>query len=189
MTRLGQFAGTGEWRMKREGLLAGDIRRGPHAFVLDLGSGRSQLLDHLEPDRYVGLDLGAADLEWARRRHARPGYEFIVGNFLEMPLERWAGADVVTASAVFHHLSDDEVVSLAGRLEEEVAPSRLVFTDGVTVGPLKGLMTSLDAGEPSRPRESLYELFRPRFAVTETWTYLVPFRTFRYFGFELTPRS
>jgi len=175
--------------MKREGLLADDIRRGPHAFVLDLGSGRSPLLDHLEPDRYVGLDLGAADLERARGRHARQGYEFIEGDFLELPLERWRGADVVTTSAVFHHLSDDEVVSLAGRLEEEVEPSRMVFTDGVTVGPLRGLMTSLDAGEPSRPRESLYDLLRPRFEVAETWTYVVPFRTFRYFGFELRPRS
>jgi len=32
---------------------------------------------------------------------------------------------------------------------------------------------------------SLYDLFRPRFNVTETWSYVIPFRTFLYFGFEL----
>jgi hypothetical protein len=63
----------------------------------------------------------------------------------------------------------------------------MVFTDGVTRGPLAGPLTRLDEGEPSRPKEELYELFRPRFEVTETWSYVVPLRTYLYFGFELRP--
>jgi SAM-dependent methyltransferase len=189
LTRLGQLAASGEWKMKREGLLADDVRRGPHDFLLDLGSGRSQLLHHLEPDRYVGLDLHAGDLEYAQRRFDRPAYEFVEADFMEAPLERWRGADVVTASAVFHHLTDEQVVALAGRLREQVQPGRMVFTDGVTRGPLAGTLTRVDEGEPSRPKEALYDLFRPDFEVRETWSYVVPFRTYLYFGFELKPRG
>jgi SAM-dependent methyltransferase len=171
--------------MKREELLARDIRRGPHDSILDLGSGRSPLLRHLSPVRYVGLDLHPADLDYARRRYARPGYEFVEADFLEAPLDGWRGADVVTASAVFHHLSDEQVRALIGRIEDQVQPARMVFTDGVAIGPLKGALVRLDEGEPSRPREALYNLFRPRFEVNETWSYVVPLRTYLYFGFEL----
>jgi SAM-dependent methyltransferase len=187
ITRLGQLAASGEWRMRREALLAEDVRRGPHGFLLDLGSGRSPLLRHLTPERYVGLDLHPADLAYAERRFGRPGHEFVEADFLEAPLGRWRGADVVTASAVFHHLTDEQVVELVGRVQDQVQPGRMVFTDGVTRGPLAGMLTRLDEGEPSRPREALYALFRPRFQVTQTWSYVVPFRTYLYFGFELTP--
>lgn len=171
VTRLGQFALGGEWNMKRDRYLADDIRRGAHEFVLDLGSGRSPLLENLQPERYVGLDLHPADLEYARKRHGRPGYEFIEADFMQAPLETWRGADVVTTSAVFHHLTDGQVVELVGRIQDGIQPERMVFTDGVTRGPLAGILTRLDEGEPSRPKESLYELFRPRFEVTETWSY------------------
>jgi SAM-dependent methyltransferase len=187
ITRLGQLAATGEWRMRREALLAEDVRRGPHRFMLDLGSGRSPLLHHLTPERYVGLDLHPADLAYARRRFGRPGYEFVEADFMEAPLERWHGADVVTASAVFHHLTDEQVRDLVSRVSERLRPGRMVFTDGVATGPLKRVLVSLDEGEPSRRREELYALFHSGFQVTETWSYVVPFRTYLYFGFELTP--
>jgi SAM-dependent methyltransferase len=187
ITRLGQLAASGEWRMKRGALLAEDIRRGPHDFVLDLGSGRSPLLEHLTPKRYVGLDLHPADLAYAQRRYGRPGYEFVEGDILTAPLKRWRGADVVTASAVFHHLGDEQVTALVDRIQDEMEPGRMVFTDSVTRGPLARPLNHLDEGDPSRPREELYELFRPRFDVTETWSYVVPFRTYLYFGFELVP--
>ena len=173
--------------MKREELLAEDVRGGPHGFMLDLGSGRSPLLRHLTPERYVGLDLHPADLAYAERRFGRPGYEFVEADFMQAPLERWRGADVVTASAVFHHLTDEQVVELVGRVQDQVRPARMVFTDGVTRGPFAGPLTRLDEGEPSRPKDALYELFRPRFDVTETWSYVVPLRTYLYFGFELRP--
>jgi hypothetical protein len=187
ITRLGQLAASGEWKMKREALLAEDVRRGPHDFMLDLGSGRSPLLEHLTPDRYVGLDLHEADLAYARRRYEQPGYEFVQADFMETPLERWRGADVVTASAVFHHLTDQQVTALIGSLHERVMPGRMVFTDGVAIGPLKNALIGLDEGEPSRQPDELYALFPPGLEVVQTWSYVVPFRTYLYFGFELRP--
>jgi len=187
ITRLGQLAASGEWKMKREALLAEDVRRGPHGFVLDLGSGRSPLLSHLTPARYIGLDLHEADLAYARRRYQRPGYEFVQADFMEAPLERWSGADVVTASAVFHHLTDQQVTTLIGSLHERVMPGRMVFTDGVAIGALKNALIGLDEGEPSRHPDELYALFPPGLEVVQTWSYVVPFRTYLYFGFELRP--
>jgi SAM-dependent methyltransferase len=189
ITRLGQLAASGEWSMRRERLLAEEIAKGPHDFVLDLGSGRSRLLERISPGRYAGLDLGGADLAYARERYERPGYEFVEADFMRTSLEPWRGADVVAASAVFHHLGDDQVTELLRRVRDEVSPARMVFTDGLARGPLAGTLIRLDEGEPSREPDELYELFAPDFEVTETWRYVVPLRTYLYFGFELTPRA
>lgn len=185
--RLGQAAVTGEWKHRAHPLLAENIRNGAHESVLDLGSGRSPLLQHLEPQRYAGLDLHQPDLDYAERHFGRPGYEFLLADILTAPLEPWQGVDVVTSSSLFHHLEDDQVRALVERLALTVRPKRWVFLDTVATGPLGGLVTRVDYGNPARPKEQLFELFRPRFDVTETWSYDNRFRTFHVFGFELTP--
>ena len=185
--RMGQFAVTGEWNQDGYRRLAELIADGPHDSILDLGSGRSPLLQHLQPERYAGIDLHQPDLDYASEHHGMPGYEFIEGDILTEPLERWRGVDVVTASSVFHHLSDDQVVELIDRISAQVAPKRMVFSDGVVVGPLGGLIARLDYGDPTRPKEELYELFRPRFEVAREWGYITPFRSGHVFGFELQP--
>jgi hypothetical protein len=95
--------------------------------------------------------------------------------------------DVVTTSSVFHHLGDEQALSLVERVATEVRPQRMVFVDGVTTGALGNLVARIDYGEPTRPKEDLFELFRPRFEVTEAWAYDNRFRTFHVFGFELKP--
>src|SRR5918996_4813670 len=101
ITRLGQLAASGEWRMRR-----------------------APLLGHLTPERYVGLDLHPADLAYAERRFGRPGYEFVEADFMEAPLDRWRGADAVTASAVFPHPTDPQVGELVGRGQDQGQPGR-----------------------------------------------------------------
>jgi SAM-dependent methyltransferase len=184
---VGRFAATGEWNLDYYQRLADQIRTGPHASVLDLGSGRSPLLQHLQPERYIGLDLHEPDLEYAKRRYGRDGYEFAEADVLEAPLERWHGVDVVTCSSFFHHLGDEQCVDLMERIERELSPKRYAFADGVLRGPFAGVLSRADYGSPTREPEELYELFRPRFEVAERWSYLVPLRTFRLFGFELKP--
>lgn len=183
--RLGRFVGTGEWNLDYYRRLADQIRGGPHASVLDLGSGRSPLLQHLEPERYVGLDLHRPDLEYAERRYGREGWEFTEADVLDGSLERWRGIDVVTSVSFFHHLSDEQCVDLVERVEREVGPKRYAFADGVLRGPFSGVFRRLDYGSPTREPEELYALFRPRFEVTEKWSYVVRFGTFLLFGFEL----
>jgi SAM-dependent methyltransferase len=187
--RAGQFAVTGEWKHRGMARMAQEILAGPHESVLDLGCGRSPLLQHLQPERYVGLDLHPPDLAYARRHHDRPGYEFLEADILKAPFERWQGIDVVTSASVFHHLTDEQIGELMEKIGTELRPGRLVFLDGVTIGPLGRLITKLDYGAPERPKAELFDLFRPAFEVKENWSYDNHFRTFHIFGFELTPVS
>jgi SAM-dependent methyltransferase len=73
---------------------------------------------------YLGIDLNAANIENARRRH--PDARFEVGDILELPLED-RSVDHVVASDIFEHLPPDgfrRAIDEAGRL----ARRTLVFT-------------------------------------------------------------
>jgi hypothetical protein len=96
---------------------------------------------------------------------------------------------VVTSISFLHHLSDEQCVELVDRIEREVRPKRYAFADGVLRGPFAGVFQRLDYGSPTREPDELYELFKPRFEVTEEWSYEVRFGTFLLFGFELRPAA
>ena len=187
LIKLGQFAVSGEWPLRGYGYLAEQIASGPHDSILDLGSGRSPLLMHLEPKSYAGLDLHQPDLDFAARQFDRPDYEFRKADILAEPLEQYRGVDVVTAASVFHHLTDQQVGELIEKVDREVAPRRMVFLDGKMIGPFGGVLARIDYGDPTRSEEELFELFRPGYEVGERWSYDTRLRTVHVFGFELKP--
>jgi SAM-dependent methyltransferase len=188
LVAVGQFAVTGERIPRRHRLLAAEVARGPHDFVLDLGCGSAPLLRYLRPARYVGVDAHEPSLAVARRRRAYEGSEFVLTDLMLAPLPDWRGADVAVISSVTHHLDDDAVVALTERLRDEVAPRRLLLQDAEATGPLGPLVTALDDGDHLRPRTDLVTLLSSRFSVSTLWTYENPLRSFHQFLLELAPR-
>jgi len=183
-----QFAVTGERLPRRLLLLAEEVRRGPHAFVLDLGCGSAPLLDFVEPERYVGVEDHAGAIASARERHARPGYEFVEADLVDVSYAAWRGADVVVLSSVAHHLPADDLLRLLARIVAEVEPQRLLLQDAEATGPFGPLVRALDDGRHLRPKQRLIELLEPGFGVRVLWTYDNPLRSFHQFLLELAPR-
>jgi SAM-dependent methyltransferase len=188
LVALGQFAVTGERIPKRHRLLAVEVTRGPHDFVLDLGCGSAPLLRYVRPARYVGVDAHEPSLAVARRRRAYRGSEFVLADLNEAPLADWRGADVAVISSVTHHLDDDAVVALTEQVRDEVAPRRLLLQDAQPGGPLGPIVTALDDGDHLRSRTELVALLSSQFSVSLLWTYDNPLRSFHQFLLELAPR-
>jgi ubiquinone/menaquinone biosynthesis C-methylase UbiE len=183
---LVQFAVTGERVPRRHRLLAEEIAAGPNEFVLDLGCGAAPMLEFVKPRRYAGLDEHRPSLEVATRRFSRPGYEFLGTGVDEADLSRWRGADVVVASSMTHHLTDEEVVSLIERVFRDVAPDRMLVQDAEATGPLGPLVTALDEGAHLRSPAELIALIRSRgYAVRSLWSYRNPLRSFHQFLLEV----
>ncbi len=81
-------------------------------FAIDVGTGDGSLLEALAPtfDRVLAIDRAAAQLDRARRRLARRGYDHVrleqadyADPGLVARVEDAGGADVVFASRVLHH--------------------------------------------------------------------------------------
>ncbi len=189
LVRAAQTAVTGGYVRRMHSNIADDLRRGAHESVLDLGCGDAPLLHSIEPRRYVGLDFNPQSIAAAERRYGGEGREFAVADITSSPLTEWRGFDAVVCSAVFHHLPDEEILALTGKIVDEVAPKRIVCADTLMIGPFKAVMNRLDEGEPSRSKDELYALLEPGFEIEKTWSFEVPFRTAHLWGFILTPRG
>jgi 2-polyprenyl-3-methyl-5-hydroxy-6-metoxy-1,4-benzoquinol methylase len=84
------------------------VRATAGARVLDVGCGTGELLAYLpEGVDYHGWDISAAYIDAARQRFGARG-SFTCGLLTEADVTRVPPFDVVIASAVLHHLDDDE---------------------------------------------------------------------------------
>jgi SAM-dependent methyltransferase len=169
--------------------LVGDVRAGAHESVLDLGCNTASLLEFVQPKRYVGIDERPRSIEFARRRHSRPGWEFVEADFMRRSLEEWRGTDVVVCASLLHHLPDGEVRELIRRVFSEVGAKRVCIAEGTSRGPFQGLLNFLDDGSPNRPKEDLVALVESDYEVEETWQFRTPFRTYDFFGLTVEPRD
>ena len=75
-------------------------------------------------------------MRWSGQR--ADGREFYEASIIEIPLERWPGADVVTISSVVHHLDDEQVVSLLEDVSEKVKPKRILIQDAEPISSIHG---------------------------------------------------
>ncbi|MFO0926414.1 MAG: class I SAM-dependent methyltransferase [Gemmataceae bacterium] len=105
----------------------------PGERVLDLGCGPADILTHLPPCEYVGIDMDAAYVEAARARFGSRG------TFACVPVEEYAvtqpaSFDLVMANGVLHHLDDRQATALLTAAARALKPGgRLVTLDGCYV--------------------------------------------------------
>jgi SAM-dependent methyltransferase len=170
-------------------MLAAELQRGPHSFVLDLGCGDASLVRFVQPHRYIGVDAHEPSLARARKRYAGVGRDFVLTDLDSAPLASWRGADVVCLSSVTHHLPDEAVIDLTAQIAETVRPRRILVQDAHPTGPLGPLVTTLDDGRFLRRRDALVSLLEDQFTVSVLWAYDNPLRSFHQFLLELVPRA
>ena len=188
VVRVAQVAVTGEVHPKRWRMLAGSMKQAQHDSIVDLGCGAAPLLDFIRPGRYAGIDGEEPEVERARHRFQRDGYEFIVADLTAIALSPWRGYDSVTVSSVTHHLSDAEVKGLFSRIVDEIRPGAIFLQDATPMGILGPVVTFLDAGRHMRTESELTALLEADFEMEHLWAYVNPFRSFRQFCLHLRLR-
>ncbi len=128
--------------------------------ILDLGCGTASLLEFVpEGTSYIGYDMSEEYVRAARSRFGDRGL-FRTGTLQQVDLASLPSFDIVIASGVLHHLSDDEALQFLALAKAALRPEgRLVtvdpcYTDGQN--PIARLLISLDRGQNvRRPKEYL----------------------------------
>jgi SAM-dependent methyltransferase len=106
---------------------ANDVLQPSHGMkVLDVGCGPANILSYLPSVDYTGIDLNEKHIAFARELYGHRG-RFIVGNAAEDLKQEEEAFHLINASALLHHLGDDEAVSLFKSLK------RLLKKDGKIV--------------------------------------------------------
>jgi ubiquinone/menaquinone biosynthesis C-methylase UbiE len=153
------------------------IRVTPGDRVLDLGCGPGNILDHLPPCDYIGVDADEGYIREARQRYPGRG-EFRHGLAEEVNLPA-ASFDVVFAYGLLHHLTDEQALGVLNVARRVLKPGgRFVTLDGCFEpgqALLARLLLKMDRGRYVRTRPAYLDLARRVFprVTTEVCTDLL----------------
>lgn len=147
--------------------------------VLDLGCGTAQIITYLKPEKYLGLDANNKYLEYARKKFKNKTHVFKVGDLRNLRLPG-KGFDLVFIMNVFHHLDNEIVNNVLGKLKKWGKYKYIVIVDCQPVGVLRKLIEYLDAGSYSRRLQSLDNLIMKHFKIDNKNDILNLTRTYKY---------
>ncbi|MBX3203390.1 MAG: class I SAM-dependent methyltransferase [Labilithrix sp.] len=134
--------------------------------VLDIGCGPGSMVPYLASAEYVGFDMSPAYIAAAKKQFGARG-TFICDRVSTRTLDAPGSYDLVLASAILHHLDDEEARKLFELAALALKPGgRLVTLDCAYVpeqSTLARWIVSMDRGRHVRTPEAYAELARLTF--------------------------
>lgn len=127
--------------------------------VLDVGCGPGTNAWHFREAQYTGVDINTDYIASAQQRFRG---RFLVGDVTDpsvLPAEQF---DCVLLNSLMHHLDDEAVLGLLGRLGRFLAPGGRVHILDLILPPHASaarLLARLDRGRFARPLEAWRSLF------------------------------
>ena len=135
------------------------LHQSPATRVLDVGCGPGTNAAHFTDVAYTGVDINPDYIANAQRRF--PG-RFLVGDVTDpavLPAEQF---DCVLLNSLMHHLDDDAVTGLLGRLDRFLTPGGSIHILDLVLPPHWGAaraLARLDRGRFARPIAQWTALF------------------------------
>jgi SAM-dependent methyltransferase len=140
--------------------------------VLDVGCGTADVLSVLPDVEYIGFDISES---YVARAQARWGGR---GRFLAQPLDREAMRslgqfDVVLATGLLHHLTDEEATTLFDLVAPALTPAgRIITVDGCYVdrqNPIARTLIKNDRGKHVRTPDAYVALAQSAGLEVQGW--------------------
>ena len=143
-----------------------ELQLTPGTRTLDLGCGPGAFSDLFARGDYVGADLNARYIDYART-HCKGTFVVADAQKLDLPDQRF---DQILIFGLLHHLPDDVVRSVLSECHRLLAPEGrvLVVEDIPAVSKLNligHLIHNVENGEHIRPSNEYRTLYAERFAV------------------------
>jgi len=150
------------------------VRPRPGDRILDLGSGTGDILRHMPSVDYLGIDSDERLVETAKKTYGNRGI-FCCLDISKQEIPQTGDFDIVLATGVLHHLTDDEAIKLFQLAGKSLKPhKRLVTMDGCYVEGqsfLARLILSRDRGKYVRTKSQYMELASQIFNEVEATIY------------------
>jgi SAM-dependent methyltransferase len=144
------------------------------ARILDIGCGTAAILGYLPREiQYEGYDLSPKYIDYARRKYPNRGL-FYCERVSRLRIRQAHSFDIVLASALLHHLNDDEARDLFKIAALGLKPEGVLITyDNVYIegqSRLARYFISRDRGQHVRTPSQYESLAKTAFAMVQTST-------------------
>jgi SAM-dependent methyltransferase len=174
------FQGAIGGNLLRRRLIQNHVRAKPHDKVIDIGCGPAQTLRWLPGVTYLGLDINAAYIAFAKRTYGSQG-TFVIGDTHSVRNDpRFRDADIVVAIAVLHHLGDEEATQCIRFAYDALKEGgRFISHDPCWIpnqGAFSKYIMSNDRGRNIRTEQQYRQLAAKAFKRVETWIDMKPMR-------------
>ncbi len=152
--------------------------------IIDLACGTGELIDHISPEQYLGIDINHEYIAFANNYRKKKNRKFIIGDITQVKLT--AKTDTAVFIGAAHHLNDLQITLLCKNIKTSHV-KKFILVDGRPVGPFSLILSFLDAklggGKYFRGPEDLIALARPYFKIFESGEFTAPrsFYTYPYF--------
>lgn len=154
----------------------GDYAKGS---VVDLGCGTGDLLNHINPEKYIGADINSSYITSNQKKWDRKNISFVLADITQYKPQ----TDTAFLISVIHHLSDEQVGNLCSTLSKSKI-KRFVIVDGYPIGIFSNILSWLDkvlgGGEHFRKEEKIRDLIAKYFKVVESGTFDATNSFYRY---------
>ena len=125
--------------------------------IVDVGCGPAKMIEWLPSVNYIGIDVSKEYINSARVKYGDRG-DFLVGDTKSLENdERLRDADIVLCSALLHHLSDEEAISLMHFARKALNKNGRLVTGDPCWLPNQGFISrwvvSMDRGKNVRTEE------------------------------------
>ena len=149
--------------------------------IVDLGCGTGDLLNHINPDKYTGVDINASYINSNRSKWGGHTISFVFGDITKYKPQ--AGVDTAFLISVVHHLNDLQISNLCSSISKSQVKTFIVI-DGYPIGIFSNTLAWLDkilgGGEHFRKEEEIRDLVGGFFKIVESGTFDANNSFYRY---------
>lgn len=157
------------------------IKTYEHKSVLELGCGTGEILKHIRPSSYLGLDINKHYIRHAKTRFENTNIHFWQIDAKKIPKVN-GYFDLVIIINVIHHLSDSELKTILKSIKKNVNFGRILLLDSKpSIGPFSILLEKADQGDHFRNLQQIKKIFAQFFAIERAdlikrfyWLYTYP---------------
>ncbi len=103
------------------------VKPEPGNRVLDIGCGPGDVLTEMPTVDYIGFDIDPRLIDAARKKHGNTG-QFFCAPVNEQAISAFERFDLVLATGVIHHLSDEEALELCRLARNVLKPGGPLIT-------------------------------------------------------------
>lgn len=134
--------------------------------LLDLACGTGELIDHIHPQEYLGVDFNQQYIQFAQKHRQRHHVNFVHADITKIDFgDNFDTAIIISAT---HHLRDKQLIEIFQTLQRKRL-KKLLIIDGLPRTPFAGFLEYLDSrlggGSYFRSEDQLAEILSPYFRV------------------------
>ena len=157
-----------------------NIEKYPSKHIFEIGCGTCEMLKHIKPERYFGVDINKEYIKHSSRKYKRKGVSFTVADARSLKKINHH-FDIVLMVNVIHHISTKDLRTIIKRITSNINFLSLIIIDSKpNVGPFNWILEKLDQGDHFRELKDITKIVKPYLKIESAKVLNKPYWAWKY---------